>query len=145
MDPHARATRTGIALLFEITRINGFATKGCAVVCHSPPDVPSKEWKFATTDRSREGGPVALEGGPLQPLSITPMTAGSRWPATHPAPTGTTGRRADAGDGGDVNNETEDKAQPRYMQDPAKKPSAPGFLLYEEAVRIPADAPVQGR
>ncbi len=51
----------------------------------------------------------------------------------------TTGRRADTGDGGDVYNETEDKTRPRYVQVPTKKPSAPGFLLYEEAVQIPED------
>ena len=47
-----------------------------------------------------------------------------------------TGRRNDAGKGGDVRNETEDKSKPLYMQDPTRKPSKPGFLLMNEAVRI---------
>ena len=47
-----------------------------------------------------------------------------------------TGRRNDFGKGGDVINQTEDKSKPLYMQDPAKKPSVPGFLLMEEAVKI---------
>jgi hypothetical protein len=52
----------------------------------------------------------------------------------------TTGRRADAGDGGDASNETEDKSRPLYVQNPSISPSTPGFLLYEEAVKIPQDA-----
>jgi hypothetical protein len=40
------------------------------------------------------------------------------------------------GQGGDVKNQTEDKAKPLYMQDPNEKPSVPGFLLLEEAVKI---------
>jgi hypothetical protein len=39
-----------------------------------------------------------------------------------------------------VRNETEDKSRPLCMQDPSKKPSAPGFLFYEEAIKIPEHA-----
>jgi hypothetical protein len=54
-------------------------------------------------------------------------------------PTGSyreTGRRKDAGIGGDIKNQTADASRPLYMQDPAKKPSVPGFLLMEAAVKI---------
>jgi hypothetical protein len=54
-------------------------------------------------------------------------------------PTGSyreTGRRSDAGGGGDIKNETPDGSRPLYMQDPARKPAVPGFLLLEEAVPI---------
>ena len=47
-----------------------------------------------------------------------------------------TGRKSDKGPCGDVANEIPDKSKPLYMQDPAKRPSAPGFLLKEEAVAI---------
>ena len=40
-----------------------------------------------------------------------------------------------------MKNETIDKTRPLYMQDPAKKPSAPGFLLTDEAVAI-TDYPI---
>jgi hypothetical protein len=136
---HMQGDEDRIALLFEITRINGFATKGCAVVCHSPPDVPSKEWKFATLTAAEKGDLWHWKAARSNPEHY----ADDGWLTVAGNPSGSyreTGRRADAGGGGDVNNETEDKAQPRYMQDPAKKPSAPGFLLYEEAVQIPADA-----
>lgn len=47
-----------------------------------------------------------------------------------------TGRRKDAGSGGDVKNQTDDKSKPLYMQDPVITPSVPGFLLFEEAIKI---------
>ncbi|MBW2209243.1 MAG: hypothetical protein JRG79_20280, partial [Deltaproteobacteria bacterium] len=47
-----------------------------------------------------------------------------------------TGRRKDAGKGGDVKNQTKDGTRPLYMQDPTKSPTLPGFLLFEEVVKI---------
>ncbi len=47
-----------------------------------------------------------------------------------------TGRRKDAGSGGVFKNQTEDKSKPLYRQNPTKKPSAPGFLIMQEAVEI---------
>ena len=136
---HMKGDEDRIALLFEITRINGFATKGCTVVCHSPPDVPSKEWKLATQTPAEKGDLWHWKAARSNPYHH----ADDGWLTVAGNPSGsyrTTGRRADAGDGGDVHNETEDKARPLYMQDPSRSPSAPGFLLFEEAVKIPDDA-----
>jgi hypothetical protein len=136
---HLKNDEDRIALLFEITRINGFATKGCAVVCHSPPDIPSKEWKFATQTAVEKGDLWHWKAARSNPY----RSADDGWLTVAGNPSGsyrTTGRRADAGDGGDVLNETEDKSRPLYMQDPSRSPSTPGFLLYEEAVKIPDNA-----
>ena len=45
---HLKGDEDRIALLFEINRINNFATKGCAVTCHGPTGAPIKDFKFAT-------------------------------------------------------------------------------------------------
>jgi hypothetical protein len=136
---HMKGDEDRIALLFEITRINGFATKGCTVVCHSPPDVPSKEWQFATETPAEKGDLWHWKAARSNPYHY----ADDGWLTVAGNPSGSyraTGRRADAGDGGDVLNETEDKARPLTMQDPSRSPSAPGFLLFEEAVKIPDGA-----
>jgi hypothetical protein len=126
---HIKGNEDRIALLFEIDRINNFATKGCAVTCHGPPGAPAKEFKFATATAAEKGDLwhwKAARSDPYQHADDTWLTAAGE----------KTGRKNDAGDGGDVKNETDDKSKPRYMQDPAKKPSTPGFLLLEEAVEI---------
>ena len=52
---HLQGNEDRLAMLFEIDRIQNFATKGCTVVCHSDPHVPKKEWKFATATRTERG------------------------------------------------------------------------------------------
>jgi hypothetical protein len=136
---HMKGDEDRIALLFEITRIHGFATKGCAVVCHSPPDVPSKEWKLATQTAAEKGDLwhwKAARSNPYHHADDSWLTVAGNPSVSHRA----TGRTADAGEGGDVHNETEGKTKPLYMRDPSRSPAAPGFLLFEEAVRIPGDA-----
>lgn len=136
---HLEGDEDRLALLFEITRIKGFATKGCTVVCHSPPDVPNKEWKFATQSPAEKGDLWHWKAARSNPYH----SVDDGWLTVAGNPSGsyrTTGRRADDGDGGDVFNESEDKSRPLYMQNPSVSPSSPGFLLYEEAVRIPEKA-----
>lgn len=133
---HLEGDEDRIAVLFEITRINGFATKGCAVVCHSPPDLPSKEWKFATQTAEEKGDLWHWKAARSNPAGY----ADDGWLTIAGNPSGsyrTTGRREDAGKGGDVYNQTEDRTRPHYMQDPKRAPSVPGFLIYDEAVAIP--------
>jgi hypothetical protein len=65
--------------------------------------------------------------------------ADDAWLTVAGNPTGSyreTGRRKDAGDGGDIKNQTEEGSRPLYMQDPTKKAAVQGFLLMEEAVKI---------
>jgi hypothetical protein len=132
---HLKGNEDRIALLFEITRINKFATRGCAITCHSPADIPREEWKLATRTADEKGDLWHWKAARSAPYNH----ADDAWLTVAGNPTGSyreTGRRKDAGAGGDIKNQTADASRPLYMQDPAKKPSAPGFLLMEEAVKI---------
>ena len=135
---HLKGNEDRIALLFEITRINKFATRGCAITCHSPADTPREEWKLATRTADEKGDLWHWKAARSAPYNH----ADDAWLTVAGNPTGSyreTGRRKDAGTGGDVKNQTADASRPLYMQDPAKKPSVPGFLLMEEAVKITDD------
>jgi hypothetical protein len=132
---HLKGNEDRIAALFEITRINKFATRGCAITCHSPADVPRKDWKFATKTDDEKGDLWHWKAARSGPYGY----ADDAWLTVAGNPTGSyreTGRRKDTGAGGDVKNETPDGIRPLYMQNSAVKPSAPGFLLAEEAVKI---------
>lgn len=132
---HLEGNEDRIALLFEITRIHQFATRGCAVTCHSPADTPRKEWKFATKTDDEKGDLWHWKAARSAPYRY----ADDAWLTVAGNPTGSyreSGRRKDAGAGGDIENETPDAARPLYMQNPSIKPFIPGFLLMEEAVKI---------
>jgi hypothetical protein len=126
---HLKGDEDRISLLFEINRINNFATKGCAVTCHGPAGAPMKDFKFATATAAEKGDLwqwKAARSDPYKSVDDGWLTKAE----------GNTGRKEDAGGGGDSRNETADKSKPRFMQDPAKKPSVPGMLLAEETVEI---------
>ena len=132
---HLRGNEDRIALLFEITRINKFATRGCAVTCHSPADVPRDKWKFATKTAVEKGDLWHWKAARSAPYKY----ADDAWLTLAGNPTGSyreTGRRKDTGAGGDIKNQTLDGSRPLYMQDPNKKPSVTGFLVLEEAIEI---------
>ena len=132
---HLEGNEDRIALLFEITRISQFATRGCAVTCHSPADLPREQWKFATKTAAEKGDLWHWKAARSAPYNY----ADDAWLTLAGNPTGSyreTGRRKDVGAGGDVKNQTEDGNRPFYMQDPAKRPSVPGFLLLEDAIKI---------
>jgi len=132
---HLEGNEDRIALLFEITRINKFATRGCAITCHSPADVPKDDWKFATKTDDEKGDLWHWKAARSAPYGY----ADDAWLTVAGNPTGSyreTGRRKDVGNGGDIKNQTKNGSRPLYMQDPTITPSAPGFLLMEEAVKI---------
>ena len=132
---HLPGNEDRIALLFEITRINKFATRGCAVTCHSPADLPKDKWKFATRTAVEKGDLWHWKAARSAPYKY----ADDAWLNLAGNPTGSyreTGRRKDIGAGGDVKNQTPGGLRPIYMQDPNKKPSVPGSLLMEEAIKI---------
>jgi hypothetical protein len=132
---HLEGNEDRIALLFEITRINKFATRGCAITCHRPPDEPRENWKLATKTAAEKGDLWHWKAARSAPYNY----ADDAWLTVAGRPTGAyreTGRVKDFGEGGDVKNQTNDESKPRFMQDPTKKPSIPGFLLMEEAVKI---------
>jgi hypothetical protein len=132
---HLEGNEDRIALLFEITRIHNFATRGCAVTCHSPADLPQDQWKLATTRAEEKGDLWHWKAARSDPYNH----ADDGWLTVAGHPSGAyreTGRRNDGGDGGDVINQTPDGTRPLYMQDPLVAPSVPGFLLFEEAATI---------
>jgi len=132
---HLDGNEDRIALLFEITRINKFASRGCAVTCHSPADLPKSEWKLATRTPAEKGDLWHWKAARTAPY----RHADDAWLTVAGNPTGSyreTGRRKDKGNGGDRKNETDDGTRPLYMQDPTLRPSVPGFLLFEEALSI---------
>ncbi len=132
---HLPGNEDRIALLFEIARINKFATKGCAVTCHSPPDEDRERWKLATKTPAEKGDLWHWKAARSDPYNY----ADDAWLTVAGRPSGSyreTGRIKDRGEGGDVKNQTGDKARPRFMQNPAKDPLIPGFLLMDEAVII---------
>ena len=132
---HLQGNEDRIALLFEITRIDKFATRGCAVTCHSPADVPRDKWKFATKTAVEKGDLWHWKAARSAPYNY----ADDAWLTLAGNPTGSyreTGRRKDIGAGGDIKNQTEDGSRPNYMQNPNIKHSVPGFLLREEAIEI---------
>jgi hypothetical protein len=132
---HLKGDEDRIALLFEIERINYFSSRSCTVVCHSPADLPRDQWSLATESPLEKGDLWHWKAARSAPYRY----ADDGWLTVAGNPSGSyreTGRRNDAGSGGDVKNETPDGSRPLYMQDPARKPSAPGFLLLEEAVPI---------
>ena len=132
---HLQGNEDRIALLFEITRIDKFATRGCAVTCHSPADESRDKWKLATKTVTEKGDLWHWKAARSAPYNY----ADDAWLTVAGSPTGSyreTGRRKDAGTGGDLKNQTEDGTRPLYMQDPLKKPSVQEILLLEEATKI---------
>ena len=132
---HLQGNEDRIALLFEITRIDKFATRGCAITCHSPADEPRDKWKLATKTVTEKGDLWHWKAARSAPYNY----ADDAWLTVAGSPTGSyreTGRRKDAGTGGDLKNQTKDGTRPLYMQDPLKKPSIEEFLLLEEATKI---------
>ena len=132
---HLEGNEDRIAVLFEITRIDKFATRGCAVTCHSPADLPRDKWKFATRSAAEKGDLWHWKAARSAPYNY----ADDAWLTLAGNPTGSyreTGRRKDTGSGGDVKNEAMDGTRPIYMQDPNNKPSVKGSLLMEEAIKI---------
>ncbi len=132
---HMQGNEDRLAILFEVTRIDKFASRGCAVVCHSPPDAKRSQWKLATRSSKEKGDLWHWKAARSDPYGY----ADDAWLTIAGNPSGSyreTGRRKDAGTGGDINNQTLDGRKPLYHQNPKIEPSAPGFLLWEEATPI---------
>jgi len=106
-----KANEDRLGLVFEINRIDKFATKGCAVLCHN------WHWKAVRSNPVgyAEDGYVAFNA--------------TKEPEK--------GRKRDAGSGTKAkSNRTKDKSKPSHMQDPSKSASIPGTLLVAQAVEI---------
>jgi len=128
---HLKGDEDRISLLFEINRINNFATKGCAVTCHVPPGAPNaKEGKFGTATDAEKGDLWHWKAARSDPAGY----ADDGYLAKISDTKG--GRKGDAGKGGDRQNMTADKSKPMYMLAPGKKLAKNGILLAGDAVEI---------
>ncbi len=128
---HQKGNEDRISLLFEINRINNFATKGCAITCHVPDGAPNaKEGKFGTTTAAEKGDLWHWKAARSDPAGFaddTWLTKSSEKKS---------GRKGDAGKGGDTKNMTKDKSMPKYMLAPGKMLAKNGILLASNAVEI---------
>ncbi len=128
---HQKGNEDRISILFEIDRINNFATKGCAIVCHVPPGAANaKDGKFGTTSASQKGDLWHWKAARSNPAGFADDT----WLTAISEKKG--GRKSDAGEGGDQKNITEDKSKPRYMSAAGKSLDGDGILLASHAVEI---------
>jgi hypothetical protein len=128
---HQEGNEDRISLLFEINRINNFATKGCAVVCHVPEGAPNaKDGKFGTSSAAEKGDLWHWKAARSDPAGFADDT----WVTVISEKEG--GRKGDAGQGGDTKNMTDDKSMPRYMLAPDKKLAKSDILLVSHAVEI---------
>lgn len=128
---HQKGNEDRISLLFEINRINNFATKGCAVVCHVPEGAPNaKDGKFGTTSAAQIGDLWHWKAARSDPAGFADDT----WLTMISEKKG--GRKSDAGEGGDTKNMTADESMPKYMLAPGKKLVGNDILLVSHATEI---------
>lgn len=128
---HQKGNEDRISLLFEINRINNFATKGCAIVCHVPQGATNaKEGKFGTSTAVEKGDLWHWKAARSDPAGFADDT----WLTQISEEKG--GRKSDAGGGGDQKNITKDKSKPKYMLASGKKLNKDGILLAADAVEI---------
>lgn len=128
---HLQGNEDRISLLFEINRINNFATKGCAVACHVPQGAPNaKEGKFGTASEAEKGDLWHWKAARSDPAGFADDTWLGKTDMKK------SGRKSDSGKGGDKSNMTDDKTRPRYMLAPGKELAKNNILLASHAVEI---------
>jgi hypothetical protein len=128
---HQGGNEDRISLLFEINRINKFATKGCAVVCHIPEgETNAKNGKFGTKSAAEKGDLWHWKAARSDPAGYADDTYVTQISAD------AGGRKSDAGKGGDTKNMTEDKSKPRFTAAPGKMAGKNGVLLAAHTVEI---------
>ena len=120
-----------IGMVFEINRINKFATKGCTVFCHNQSK-NDEEWYYAVDSPKEKADMWHWRSVRSNPVGF----AQDAYVTTNPSKKPEEGRKLDAGSEKTKDNMTKDESKPAYMQDPAKPPTSPGSLLANEAVEI---------
>ncbi len=128
---HQKGNEDRISMLFEIDRINNFATKGCAIVCHVPEGAANaKDGKFGTSSAAQKGDLWHWKAARSNPAGFADDT----WVTVISDKKG--GRKSDAGKGGDQKNITKDKSKPKYMLSQGKSLDKDGILLASHVVEI---------
>ncbi len=128
---HMKGNEDRISLLFEINRINNFATKGCTVTCHVPSGAPNaKDGKFGTTSEAEKGDLWHWKAARSDPAGYADDTWLTKTDMKK------SGRKSDKGKGGDTKNMTVDKARPKYKLAPGKKLAKNDILLASHVVEI---------
>jgi len=127
-----KANEDRLGLVFEINRIDKFATKGCAVLCHNESK-NEKDWYYAVSSPKEKADMWHWKAVRSNPVGYTE----DGYVTTNPSKEPEKGRKRDAGSGTKAkSNRTKDKSKPAYMQNPSKSATIPGTLLVSEAVEI---------
>jgi hypothetical protein len=127
-----KANEDRMGLVFEINRIDKFATKGCAVLCHNESK-NEKEWYYAVSSAKEKADMWHWKSVRSNPVGFTE----DGYVVFNSTKEPEKGRKRDAGSGTKAkSNRTKDKSKPAYMQDPSKSASIPGTLLVAQAVEI---------
>lgn len=127
-----KANEDRLGLLFEINRIDKFATKGCAVLCHNESK-NEKEWYYAVSSKKEKADMWHWKSVRSNPVGY----AEDGYVTFNETKEPEKGRKRDAGSGTKAkSNRTKDKSKPSHMQDPSKSASIPGTLLVAQAVEI---------
>jgi hypothetical protein len=121
-----------LGVVWEINRIDKFATKGCTILCHNEAKNP-EDWYYATSSPREKADLWHWKAVRSNPVGYTE----DGYVIANPSKKPEEGRKRDAGsDTKAKSNRTKDKSKPAYMQNPSKAPSIPGSLLVEGAVKI---------
>ncbi len=127
-----KANEDRLGVVFEINRVDKFATKGCAVLCHNESK-NEKEWYYAVSSQREKADLWHWKSVRSNPVGYTE----DGYVIANPSKEPEKGRKRDADSGTKAKrNRSKDKTRPTHMQDPAKSPSIPGSLLVDEAVEI---------
>ncbi len=121
-----------LGVVFEINRIDKFATKGCTVLCHNESKI-QEEWYYAVAKSKEKAEMWHWKAVRSNPVGYTE----DGYVTTNPTKKPEQGRKRDAGNETKAkSNRTKDKSKPAYMQDPSKSASIPDSLLVSESVEI---------
>ena len=127
-----------LGVVWEINRIDKFATKGCAVFCHNESK-NEKEWYYAVSSSKEKADMWHWKSVRSNPVGYTE----DGYVTTNPSKKPEEGRKRDAGSGKAKSNQTKDKSGPAFMQNPSVSPSVEDALLVSEAVEIKAGTVLQ--
>ena len=124
-----------LGVVFQINRIDKFATKGCAILCHNESK-NEKEWYYSTNSKKERGDFWHWKAARSNPVGFTEDGFLKDNPSKEPEKA----RKRDAGKGKASNNRTADKSGPSHMQAPGTNASLENVLLASEAVEITPDS-----